>query len=370
VDRQLARFLRRHGATKEEIERAERDGELTLLAIDRLLVPGARALDADQVAAASGVSDEVSSRLWRALGFPDTATGAETFTDEAVDVLRLLDQRAAGSMFTAGDVDALVSQVRAVASGLARVAEALSDQVVGAIGTARALGASDEQVAAATVDAFDWAVLARLTDFALRVQLRAAILRKLVSGGDAVMATHAVGFVDLVGYTALSQELDQGELGELVGRFEALTHDTVVELGGRVVKTIGDEVMFVAEDVGVALEVALALTARTEGDDVLPLARAGVAVGPALAREGDYYGSVVNLAHRLVELARPSSVVVAAEVAEGLEGDPRFAFKRLRSRRIRDIGRVDIYVAEPARAPAAAAEPGGRPTGPRADGDR
>jgi adenylate cyclase len=70
-----------------------------------------------------------------------------------------------------------------------------------------------------------------------------------------------------------------------------------------------------------------------------------MACGPALAREGDYYGPVVNLAHRLVEIARPQSIVVSAELAAALAAHDAFSFQRLRSRRIRGIGRVEIYVA-------------------------
>ena len=152
-----------------------------------------------------------------------------------------------------------------------------------------------------------------------------------------------MGFLDLVGYTALSQELDADELSELVDRFEALTRDTVAELGGRVVKTIGDEVMYVAEDTAQAATIALRLTERTGTDEVLPLARAGLACGTVLARDGDYYGPVVNLAHRLVELARPGSVVTSEEVREALAHEPAFEWQRLRSRKIRDIGRVEVW---------------------------
>ena len=151
--------------------------------------------------------------------------------------------------------------------------------------------------------------------------------RKLIAEQGADQSTPTtelvVGFLDLVGYTALSQELDADELAELVDRFEALTHDTVAELGGRVVKTIGDEVMFVAEDTAQAATIALRLTERTGTDEVLPLARAGLACGTVLARDGDYYGPVVNLAHRLVELARPGDGGGERRGQGGARGRPR-----------------------------------------------
>lgn len=347
MDQSLQQFLLARGAEAPEIAAAERDGMLTLLAIDRLLVPGSPYLDSDSVAARSEVPNETAKQLWRALGFPDVPDGSAVFTDESVDVLRALNSRSESSMFVGSDAELLVAQVRAVGSGLARVAESMSDQIAESIAIARAAGADDATVAKTVVDTLDWELLARLNDYALRVQLRAAVWRKLLSppleSGE--IPSLAVGFVDLVGYTAISQELDGHELAELVVRFESVTYDTVARLGARLVKTIGDEVMFVTEDPEIALRVAHALTERTGIDDVLPRARAGLAFGPALAREGDYYGAVVNLAHRLVEIARPSSAVVSAEFAGALTGRHAFTFHRLRSRRIRGIGRVEIYAA-------------------------
>ena len=347
MNRRLAKYLRKRGATADDVARATEEGALTLLTLDRLLVPGRPYLDGDGVAEASGVSSDVATMLWRALGFPDVPDGQPIFTEESVDALRRITQRLGGPMYSGEDPEALVAQVRAVGAGLARVAEALSDQIVESVIAARESGLDDESVALLTIDALDWSEISRLNDYALRVQLRAAVWRKLLNphlqSGE--IPWLAVGFVDLVGYTAISQELDGRELAALVSRFESVTYDTVASLGARLVKTIGDEVMFVTEDPEVGLRVALALTARTGTDDVLPRARAGLAFGPALAREGDYYGSVVNLAHRLVELGRPSSVIVAAELAGALSENSEFAFARLRSRRIRGIGKVEIYAA-------------------------
>ncbi len=348
MDRRLTRFLKKQGATADEIVAAAEEEQLTLLVLDRLLVPGAPHLDAAEVSMRSGVPEETATMLWRALGFPDIPEGSKSFTDESVEVLRLLTERAGTSMFATGaDPESLVAQVRAIGAALSRVAETLSDQVVEGVVAARAAGLDDEAVALLAADALDWKVLARLNDYALRVQVRAAVLRKLLTPqlGSGALPELTVGFVDLVGYTALSQELDGDELNALVARFEGVTYDTVARLGGRLVKTIGDEVMFVADQPDVALQITLELTDRTRHDELLPRARAGMACGPALAREGDYYGAVVNLAHRLVEIARPQSIIVSAELAHALADHPAFSFQRLRSRRIRGIGRVEIYVA-------------------------
>ena len=165
-----------------------------------------------------------------------------------------------------------------------------------------------------------------------------------LAGNDPAIGTveGAVGFVDLVGYTALAAELEDEGLANLVQRFVDLAHDTVVAAGGRIVKTIGDEVMFVTDTVGTAAWIAVQLSERSVGDDLLPETRAGIAGGHLVAREGDYFGPVVNLATRLTELARPGTVLAPSELGAALEHDPRFVVRRASSRRVRDIGRVEL----------------------------
>jgi adenylate cyclase len=145
----------------------------------------------------------------------------------------------------------------------------------------------------------------------------------------------------------LSEELDIDDLLQLVERFSAIAHDTVVSAGGRIVKTIGDEVMYITDTASTAAAIALQLTEASRGDALLPQTRAGVACGAVLSRDGDYFGPVVNLASRLTEMARPGTVLVSADLAAVLAHDERFSFRRMTGRRIRDIGRVDVYRLDP-----------------------
>jgi adenylate cyclase len=350
MDRKLEQHLRRRGASPEEIRQASEEGWLTLLAIDRSLFGNPTKYTRQEIAARSGVDPDVSQRLWRALGFPDVPDGVPAFTEESVAVLQALQQRVEAWFmrrdFTHEDAtEALVQQVRGISSGFARVAEALSDSIVDSVASARESGMTDEQIAEGYIETFDWESLKQLFDYVLRLQVRAAVWRKLALDDDstATRPRLAVGFLDLVGYTALSQVLDEDELGSLVARFEALTHDTVAQLGGRVVKTIGDEVMFVAESAETAARIALRLTERTGDDAVLPDARAGLAYGPVVAREGDYYGPIVNLAHRLVEIAYPGTVLVCDALHDAVVDVPDVTFGHSRNRKIRDIGRVETW---------------------------
>lgn len=349
MDPGFERFLLDRGASVEMVQAAASEGWLTLLAIDRSLFADRAKYSREEVAARSGVDPDLSSRLWRALGFPDVPDGVPVFTDESVAVLESLQeriatwfQRRAASPDEA--VEALIQQVRALSGGFARVAEVLSDSIVDSVVAARESGIDDETIAAMYTELLDWPSVLALLDYVLRLQMRDAVWRKLAI--DDPLATRpslAVGFFDLVGYTALSQELEDDELGRLVARFEALTHDTIAQFGGRVVKTIGDEVMFVSELPELAAAIALRLTEQTADDDLLPNARAGLAYGSVVAREGDYYGPVVNLSHRLVEVAYPGTVLVSDELHDAIVDDPNFSWGRSRDRKIRDIGRVATW---------------------------
>lgn len=345
----LEQFLLERGATPDEIRRAAAEGWLTLLTIDRSLFATPAIFSRRDVAERSGVDPEISARLWRALGFPDVPEGAPVFTQESIDVLRTLQERVEAWFMRRNDsqmnaVEILVQQVRALSGGFARVAEALSDSIVDSVEAAREAGLDDETIAVVYTENLEWDSLSRIFDYVLRLQMRDAVWRKLaVDEVSATRPTLAVGFLDLVGYTALSQVLEDEELAALVSRFEELTHDTIAELGGRLVKTIGDEVMFVSESPAVTAKIALRLTERTGDDSVLPDARGGLAYGSVVAREGDYYGPIVNLAHRLVELAYPGTVLTSDELHNALAADPAFSWGRSRSRKIRDIGRVETW---------------------------
>lgn len=352
MNRQLRAFLRKQGATPEEISEAERDERLALLAIDRLLLPGHPKYTYVEAAARAGMDVEHARRLWRALGFADPPTDARRFTDDDVNALIALREQANRALFPTEDqYGELIQRVRAIGGALARIAEVQSDQVVQTVEGGRVAGLSDAEIAAQVPGSLDWPRIAGLIDYGVRLQLRAALWRKLAGPdiNEEGSPRLAVGFVDLVGYTALSQELADDELTELVARFDAVAYDTVAEHGVRVVKTIGDEVMFVGEDIAATARAAMALSKRTAAEDLLPNARAGLAAGPVLAYDGDYYGPVVNLASRLVDIARPGSVLVDGTVREALEGDEEFDFRRLRTRRLRDIGRTEINLLRPSR---------------------
>jgi adenylate cyclase len=137
----------------------------------------------------------------------------------------------------------------------------------------------------------------------------------------AVTVERSVGFVDLVGSTELVTSISVADLARLVEEFEQLVWDTVTRAGGRVVKLIGDEAMFVVDAAVDACSAALSLIESSPHP-----ARVGLAHGPVVALRGDYYGGVVNLAARLVAAAPASTVLASSEVQS--EAKDSFSFER------------------------------------------
>jgi adenylate cyclase len=144
----------------------------------------------------------------------------------------------------------------------------------------------------------------------------------------------AIGFVDLVGYTALSRTLGPRALAALLTGFEDTVGDVLAGHGGRPVKTIGDGMMFAADSAAAGCDAALALAAAFADAGALPPVRVGLACGPVLSLYGDYFGEVVNLAARLVALANPGTVVVSEVVAE----TPGRSFERLPAQALKGFG--------------------------------
>jgi adenylate cyclase len=140
----------------------------------------------------------------------------------------------------------------------------------------------------------------------------------------------AVGFADMSGFTTLTRKATEAELADLLDAFEATATEVIAARGGRIVKTIGDEVLFVAGTAAAGAEIALDLLDRAAADERLPPLRAGLAYGPVVSRLGDVYGSTVNIASRLTSLSRPGWILVDRGMADALAGDDRFV---LRSRR-------------------------------------
>jgi len=327
------------GASRDEIDQARASGTLGLLAVAYSAIPSEARYTPAELSDEVGISRDVAERFWRALGFADVAEDERAFTAEDADALST-----ANALIELGfsSTEVALQMSRVLGSSLARIAEAM----VSVEPASPEADAADELFALTTEAHL--ATQARLVEYVWRRHLRAAARRHLlaparVGGREPGTVELSVGFADLVGFTALSQQLDQQELATIVGRFEELAFDQVTMHGGRVAKMIGDEVMFIVEDPTAALETALSLAEAYADDEVLSDVRVGLAAGDVLARDGDYYGPVVNLASRVVNIAVPGAVVVSESIHTALSPNPRFVFHALRPRSLKDIGRVRLW---------------------------
>jgi adenylate cyclase len=324
-------------------------------ALSRLLL-GEPEFTGPEVAQQAGVDMEQARRLWTALGFPPIPDGERFFTRSDVAMLsgvcRLRD--------ALGTPDSIIQLTRVTGQALARVADAQVATSAGQLDLSQ-LAAEPEQAVNALVDRFKplLPMLEPFLGYAWRRHLVAAMFRVAASGSNDSTreGALAVGFADLVGFTAISQQLDERELASMVDRFEALAYEQITRRGGRVVKMIGDEVMFTADVAAVAAEIALALVDTYASDPTLPEVRVGLALGPTLSFEGDLFGSTVNLASRLVNIARPGTALVSDELAALLRNAGAFTLRSLRPLRLKGIGRAHVWVLRPAKVAAAPSPP-------------
>jgi len=298
-------------------------------ALERELLGGERVYTRVQVAERAGVSAEHARTLWRALGFPDVDEDNVAFTEHDVEALRTVDELVRRGII---DEETQLAVTRAMGQSLSRLAEWQTAAITEAI-------AKDAPIdpAAATAAAHELVpVVEGLIGYVWRRHLAAAASRTLASTSDET-ATRVVvvGFADLVGFTSLTRQVDENELTALVERFERLASDVVAEHGGRVVKTVGDEVMFTADEPATGAEIALVLGERAEADGTLPEMRVGLACGKVVARLGDVYGEPVNIASRLTSIARPGSILVDRELAAALDSDDCYRLRKVPPRPVR-----------------------------------
>jgi adenylate cyclase len=332
-----------HGATEEEIDRAVADGVIDLFVAERMLVPSRRRYSRAEVAELTGVDHDTLERFWRALGFATVDEDERTFTDLDLEAVRIFQGMQA---LGATDTGTALQMARVIGSSMARIAEAelvpgnmISAEVDPVMSAEAFASVADETIPA----------MAKLLEFVWRRQVAAGIQRSmmlrshgLAPGQSPVLA---VGFADMVGFTLLSQHLSDEELAAVVGRFEEISHDIVTSKRGRVVKMIGDEVMFVVDSVAAAAHIGLDLADAYADDDLLSDVRVGLACGPVLLRDGDYFGPTVNLAHRIVNIGNPGTVLMSDEFHTTLmeEAPGEFTAQPLRPRLLKDLGRVQLW---------------------------
>ena len=337
----LRHLLHDTGIDDDAVTRAEETGTLGFLAIERFAVPDPARYDLVEIAGLTGMPAGQITLMWRSLGLPEPRPGDRIFTQVDVEMLGTV----AGLMeLGLIEPDLAMQMSRVIGWSLARVAAAMVDSIE-VDPAARAADDPELAVFAGTMLPTMTQVIEHVWRRHLQIAARNRINRELDSSES--RDTRAVGFADLVGFTTLSQQVDEHTLASIVGRFEEIAYDTVTSFGGRVVKMIGDEVMYAIEDPTEAVLVGLTLAEEYAADEALSDVRVGIACGPVVEREADLYGPVVNVASRIVNIAFPGSVLTTDEVHETVGDDPRLAWKALKPRKIKDIGRVPLWAVRP-----------------------
>jgi adenylate cyclase len=294
--------------------------------------PGYRRED---VARLAGIDHERSVKWWRAMGFAEVPEDVAAFTELDIEIVKRLAALAGAGLV---DDEAILRLARLLGASFSRIAEAqlaVVEQLAAALPGADPDPADPERIAA-LVATVDESVLGLLQDslvYVWRRHLMAALGRRLETDDNAV--EEAVAFADLSGFTKLSQRVSVERLGDLVDEFEATAFDVVSAHGGRAVKFIGDEMMFVAHSLPVAVDIGLDLAERLSAIAGMPDIHCGIAYGPTVAVGGDVFGPAVNLAARLTTIARRGTIVIPSATAGQLAG--RDDIELLRVRRTFDL---------------------------------
>jgi adenylate cyclase len=331
------------GTTDASLERTLEEG----------LLGGALVYNRRQVTELAGMPLEYGMRLWRALGFPTPPDDAVAFTDADLVALHEVQELLRSELV---DEDMVLHMARAVGQTMGRLASWLSDvwiqrlldhpELLGEGG-----GVSEETVATAILATRELRpIFERLLLHGWRRQLAADGIRALTNTAASIAdpvggtAQLAVGFADVVSFTRLSRQMDGDTLATFVNRFETGATEIIADLGGRVVKTLGDEVLFVADDARAGAEIGLRIAERVDFDPKFPRVRVGLAHGEIIQRLGDVFGTPVNLAARLTSTANPATVLADGALIHLLGEDGDYDAVPLRPRPLQGLGRVRPWV--------------------------
>ena len=287
----------------------------------------------EELVAALKVLPEQADRIWNAFGFAQYETSEKIFSQADLDAFTL---------FIGPDSclspRSQIAAARAIGQMTTRLADWQAEQI--------AELAADPLFTVPLTDAIE--ALSHLQTLIWRRHLDLNLRRDIEQPSDEQVDT-VVGLVDIVGYTSLSRRIALYELEELLESFEENVHEVVAAHGGKVIKTLGDAVMFTVPSPSAAAVIGVTLQALAD-DDILPQIRVGLARGHVLSRLGDVFGEPVNIAARLCGSAYPGTVLVDEILVEDLTPEEAEAFRirPISPLRVRGYRRLKAYNVEPA----------------------
>ena len=319
----LIKYLGELGFTVEEMVEAEQRGRLFGLAGDALSWSGRPIYTMATAAEQLGLSPEEVAHAWGLLGLTVAGPDVPALSQADVDALATWV-----ALKTVVGEDGTQGMLRVLGAAMARLAEAESTTIRAGMPDIQMNHTHDELATAQAYRAIAEFVprIGGLIDIVHRHHLTGARTHfEGVLRDTSASVMCGIGFADLSGFTALTQALTPAQLSNLLNEFAGTVTDVVHADGGRVVKFIGDEVMWVSASPEQLAKAAVDLVdhprAREEGLQV----RAGLAYGSVLAINGDYFGNPVNLAARLVAAAAPGQILADSALHDELPYRPAVA---------------------------------------------
>ena len=324
-----------HGGSRRVKGRAsvgvDPKGRDTLAGHEHLLLGEVPSLTLSEVAQRAGTSLEMARKFWRAMGFADVEPDAVHFTQQDVDALRdtatLLGETCDSALASASVLELL----RAQSYTMDRLVLWELETFVTDLG--ERLDLDDTSARLVALDRIDGLVdlLSRQLTYVWRRHMASILGRtdaevsargREDTGPDLYPLIRSLGFVDIVSFTQRAQTMGRKELSAMLEDFESTARDVVTSRGARVVKTIGDAVMYIADDLLIAADVVTALVEELQSGPEMLLVRASLVRGRVVSRSGDVFGPPVNLASRLVDTADPGGIRMDEATAMALASGP------------------------------------------------
>src|SRR3954454_20752854 len=326
----IVQRLRERGHSLQEIRKASQDGRLAHGFLEELFPPARPSHSLEELSEETGLQEALVERIWQSIGFPRSEL--EKLTDEDLQAVRYI----AAVIDSGFPLVAFLQLGRVYGQAMSRIADAevrlfhlyvhepLMREGVPGLEMAEEMETLARDLLPLASPIMDYLHQRFLQHF-VEQDMVGHMEVEFAEKEDLGRVRFAIAFVDLAGYTRFTEEVGEEEAVSLVERFIDAVTDTLPE-DARVVKTIGDEVMVVAQDVQ-------ALTDWAVGFQRLyrerPTPRIGVHYGVVLYRDGDYFGREVNLAARVVARARGGEVIVTDSVMEAIQTSDWLRFENI-----------------------------------------
>jgi adenylate cyclase len=322
--------LRARGHSLDEIRRAAEEGRLSYGFVEDLFPGERREHSLEEAAEQTGLEPALIERVWTGIGLP--AQELDALTDEDVNALQYIS-----TVLAAGfPLVAFLQLVRVYGQALSQIADAetrlfhiyvhepLMREGVPGLQMAEEMEHLARDLLPLASPIMDY-IHQRFLQHFVEQDMVGHMELDLDESSDLGRLTVAIAFADLAGYTRFTEEEGEEEALSYVEHFIDMVTETLPD-DARVVKTIGDEVMIVGNDVQALTDWAVGFQRLF---DERPAARIGVHYGAALYRDGDYFGRDVNLAARVVARARGAEVIVSDSVRDAVKDQAHLEFEEI-----------------------------------------